>query len=90
MLTDKIAEIAKCIDHDAIIHYLANYFANFLQDTESEVRTISATKYGEFCKFLDGATIVKKIIPALKKMLTDSFVHVRSNVLSITLNRGIS
>jgi serine/threonine-protein phosphatase 2A regulatory subunit A len=64
-----------------------NYFAGFLQDSESEVRTIAATRSGDFCKILDGPTIVKKILPALKKLATDPFVHVRKalaeNLLSI-------
>jgi len=58
-----------------------------LQNTESEVRTISASRSAEFCKFIDGTTIVKRIIPALKNLSTDSFVHVRKalseNILSI-------
>lgn len=88
MLTDKIVDVAKCLDHDGILHYLSNYFASFLQDTESEVRTIAATRIGDFCKFLDGPTIVKKVVPALKKLATDSFVHVRSILLFLTGNRG--
>jgi serine/threonine-protein phosphatase 2A regulatory subunit A len=77
-MADKIVELAKCMDHEAIMHYLSNYFANFLQDTESEVRTIAATRSSEFCKFIDGPTVVKRVIPGLKKLSTDSFVHVRS------------
>lgn len=80
ILADKIAEVGKCLDHDAVMHYLSNYFANFLQDAESEVRTVSASRTADFCKLVDGTTIVKRLLPALKKLSTDPFVHVRSNL----------
>ena len=77
-LADKIAEVGKSVDHDAVMHYLSNYFANFLQDAESEVRAVSASRTADFCKLVDGVTIVKRLLPALKKLSTDTFVHVRS------------
>lgn len=81
MLADKIVEVGKCLDREAILECLVDCFATFLQDPESEVRTTATTRSGEFCKFIDGATIAKKIIPALKKLATDTFVHVRSKIL---------
>ena len=71
-------DVGRCLDHDAIMHHLSNYFAAFLQDPEAEVRTTAAARSADFCKFLDGATIVKKIIPPLKKLATDPLMHVRS------------
>ncbi len=79
MLADKIVEIGKCMDKESVVLHLSDVFANFLQDPESEVRTVAATRSAEFCKFMDGPTIIRKIIPALKKLSTDSFVHVRSS-----------
>lgn len=85
MITEKICEIAKTLDHDGVVHYLTNYFAGFLQDPESEVRTVATTKCAEFCKNLDSATIIKKIAPALKKLSVDTFVHVRKALAEILL-----
>ena len=78
VLADKIIDIAKCLDREAVMQHLVDSFVSFLQDAESEVRTIATTRSAEFCKFMDGATIVKKVIPAMKKLSTDTFVHVRS------------
>jgi hypothetical protein len=78
MLADRIVELAKCLERDAILDHLVDCFCTFLQDPESEVRTTAATRSGDLCKFIDGATITKKVIPALKKLATDTFTHVRS------------
>lgn len=88
MLADKIVEIGKCLDHDTIANHLLGCFVSFLQDPESEVRTIAATRSAEFCKFIDGSSIIKKILPALKKLSTDTFVHVRSILLVFLYYRG--
>lgn len=80
MLADKIVDIAKCMDKESVVLNLVDLFANFLQDPEAEIRTIASTRSADFCKFLDSATIIRKVIPALKKLSTDTFVHVRSNI----------
>lgn len=78
MLADRIVDAGKCMDKDTVVTNLSEIFSNFLQDTESEVRTIATTRSAEFSKFLDAGLIIRKVIPALKKLSTDSFVHVRS------------
>jgi serine/threonine-protein phosphatase 2A regulatory subunit A len=77
-LADKIAEVAKFIDKDFISQSLTNFYANFLQDPEAEVRFAATTRLADFCSFIDGAMIVRKVIPPLKILATDSFNHVRS------------
>ena len=63
------------------------YFASFLKDVESEVRTAAVGRLAEFCKILDAPSIIQKIIPSLKDLETDQFTYVRSalaeNILSI-------
>jgi serine/threonine-protein phosphatase 2A regulatory subunit A len=38
------------------------------------------SRLSDFCKILDGKTIVEKIIPCLKKLQTDTFQYVRSSL----------
>ena len=47
------------------------YFASFLKDVESEVRTAAVGRLAEFCKILDAPSIITKIIPSLKDLETD-------------------
>jgi serine/threonine-protein phosphatase 2A regulatory subunit A len=51
------------------------------------VRTAAIAKLGEFYRFLDGNTIIAKVVPNLKKLQADQFVYVRAalaeNLLSI-------
>ena len=74
VLAEKIVELARCLSPD---QSLAEVFIAFLQDSEGEIRTISASKSAEFCKSMDSASIIRKVIPALKKLSTDSLMHVR-------------
>ena len=89
LLAEKIVELARFIEKAEVTTQLTDFFAAFLQDTEAEIRSISASKSADFCKFLDGATIIRKIVPALKKLSTDSFVHVRSKDGGMTCCRGV-
>jgi len=88
VLADKIVEVAKCLDREAIMQHLVDSFVSFLQDVESEVRAIATTRSAEFCKIMDGPTVVKKVIPALKKLSTDTFMHVRSMIHKTQTGRG--
>lgn len=63
------------------------FYAGFLKDAESEVRTAAVGRLADFCKILDAQSIIVKIIPNLKDLETDSFTYVRAalaeNILSI-------
>ena len=65
------------------------FYAGFLKDAESEVRTAAVGRLADFCKILDAQSIIVKIIPNLKDLETDSFTYVRAalaeNILSICL-----
>ena len=47
---------------------LVPYFCQFLQDSESEVRTAAVSKLGDFYRFMDANIIIAKVIPNLKKL----------------------
>ena len=73
LVADKIVELAKGGDQA----HLLPYYVKFLDDPESEVRTASVSRLGEFSKMLNGEDIVKKIAPCLKKLSNDTFQYVR-------------
>ncbi len=79
-LADRIVDLAKCMEREAVFRHLSDVFAEFLQDSESEVRTMATSRIAQFCTFLDGEVIIRKVVPALKKLSTDPFVHVRSTI----------
>jgi len=74
VLADKMVELSKVFGMD---EKLAEIFINFLQDAEGEIRTAAVSKCAEFCKLMDSTTIIRKVMPALKKLSTDTLVHVR-------------
>lgn len=42
------------------------------------MRTAASSRLADFCKILDAATIINKIVPCIKKLQTDTFQYVRS------------
>ena len=80
-------DLATGIGFEQAKEILLPYFAGFLKDAESEVRTAAVGRLSEFCKILDAESIITKIIPSLKDLETDQFTYVRSalaeNILSI-------
>ena len=70
-MADKIMDLATGIGFDQAKTDLLPYFANFLKDAESEVRTAAVGRLSEICKTLDAPTIITKIIPNLKDLETD-------------------
>lgn len=64
-------DLATGIGFDQAKEVLLPYFAGFLKDVESEVRTAAVGRLSEFCKILDAESIITKIIPSLKDLETD-------------------
>lgn len=67
--------------------HLTPYFCQFLEDTESEVRTAAVRRLSDYGQVLEAKLIIQTIIPSLVKLQTDQFVYVRQalaeNLLSI-------
>jgi len=80
-------DLAKGIGFEQAKEVLLPFYAAFLKDTESEVRTAAVGRLSEFCKILDAQSTIAKIIPNLRDLENDSFVYVRAalaeNILSI-------
>lgn len=57
-MADKIMDLATGIGFDQAKEALLPYFANFLKDAESEVRTAAVGRLAEICKILDAPTII--------------------------------
>ena len=58
-----------------------------LNDLDSEVRTTSINRLGDFVRILDIQTVVEKIIPCLRARKDDQYEYVRAalaeNILSL-------
>jgi len=67
--------------------HLASYYCQFLEDTESEVRTAAVRRLSGFSKILEAKVLIQNVIPSLNKLQTDQFTYVRQalaeNLLSI-------
>ena len=87
MVADRIMDLAKGIGFEQAKEVLLPFYAAFLKDAESEVRTAAVGRLADFCKILDAQSIIVKIIPNLKDLENDSFTYVRSalaeNILSV-------
>ena len=87
MVADRIMDIATGIGFDQAKEALLPFYASFIKDAESEVRTAAVGRLSEFCTILDAQSIITKIVPSLKDLETDNFTYVRSalaeNILSI-------
>ena len=68
LVADRIMDLATGIGFDQAKANLLPYFCNFLNDSESEVRTAAVGRISDFCKILSADDIVKKVIPCLKKL----------------------
>lgn len=68
LVADRIMDLSQGIGLDTAREHLLPNYCSFLQDSESEVRTAAVSKLSDFCKILDGPTIIAKIIPCLKKL----------------------
>ena len=68
LVADRIMDLARGIGQEASREHLLGYYCGFLQDSESEVRTASASRLAEFCKILDGPSVINKVVPCLKKL----------------------
>ena len=53
LVADKIMDLATGIGFEQAKEVLLPYFAGFLKDVESEVRTAAVGRLAEFCKILD-------------------------------------
>jgi serine/threonine-protein phosphatase 2A regulatory subunit A len=53
LVADRIMDLATGIGIQQAIENLLPYFANFLKDVESEVRTAAVGRLSDFCKILD-------------------------------------
>lgn len=87
MVADRIMDLARGIGFDQAKEVLLPFYAAFLKDAESEVRTAAVGRLADFCKIIDAQSIIIKIIPNLKDLEGDTFTYVRSalaeNILSI-------
>jgi serine/threonine-protein phosphatase 2A regulatory subunit A len=73
LVADKVMDLSQGIGLDQAREHLLPSYTSFLQDSESEVRTAAVSRLSDFCRILDGKTIIEKIIPCLKKLQTDTF-----------------
>ena len=64
MVAEKIMELAKGLGQGSAKEHLITYYALFLKDAESEVRTAALGKLSDFCKLLDAETILSKVAPS--------------------------
>ena len=65
MVADKIMDITSVIGVENGREHLTTYYCQFLEDTESEVRTAAVRRLSDFGKILDAQFLITKIIPSL-------------------------
>ena len=68
LVADKLMDITKEIGEDVAREHLSTYYIQFLEDTESEVRTAAIRRLSDFGRILDADTLIKSVIPLLKKL----------------------
>lgn len=51
--------------------HLATYYCQFLEDSESEVRTAALKRLSEFGKYLDPKMLISNVVPSLNKLKID-------------------
>ena len=87
LVADKIMEISEGIGNENTNEHLSSYYCQFLEDSESEVRTAALRRLSDFGKILDAKTLINSVIPSLVKLQKDQFSYVRQalaeNLLSI-------
>lgn len=68
LVADKLMELTNYIGVEVAREHLSSYYIQFLEDTESEVRTAAIRRLSDFGKILDAQTLIKSVIPLLKKL----------------------
>jgi len=87
LVADKIMEITDAIGVENSREHLSSYYCQFLEDSESEVRTAAVRRLQDYGKVLEPKVLIQTVIPSLNKLQTDQFTYVRQalaeNILSI-------
>ena len=88
LVADKIMDITNVIGIENAREHLTTYYCQFLEHTESEVRTAAVRRLSDFGMILDAQFLISTIIPSLQKLKTDQFTYVRQalaeNLVSIS------
>jgi serine/threonine-protein phosphatase 2A regulatory subunit A len=86
-VAEKIFELGSVLGKESNKKNMLPYFIKFLQDPESEIKTIAATKLAAYAELLDADDLVTKIIPIIKPLAQpeNSPQHVRAAVASSLL-----
>ena len=71
MFADKINELAQNLSKEDTREHLLPFFAGYLADNESEVRTAALRNLPEFIKHLDSDQILKQVVPSFDKLKND-------------------
>jgi len=71
LVADKIIQITDAIGVENVKEHLATYYCQFLEDTESEVRTAALKRLSEFGKYLDQKMLISNVVPSLNKLKID-------------------
>lgn len=71
LVADKIMEISEGIGVENTKEHLSSYYCQFLEDSESEVRTAALRRLSDFGKILDSKTLISSVIPSLVKLQKD-------------------
>ena len=77
LVADKLMLITNEIGVETAREHLTTYYVQFLEDTESEVRTAAVRRLSDFGKILTPDVLIKSVIPNLKKLQDDQFSYVR-------------
>ena len=77
LVADKIMEISNGIGIENSKEHLTSYYCQFLEDTESEVRTAALRRLQDFGKILDQNVLKSQVVPSLAKLQKDQFSYVR-------------
>lgn len=68
LVADKIMELATGIGIENSKEHMTSYYCQFLEDTESEVRTAAVRRLSDFGKIMDPKQLISQVIPSLKKL----------------------
>lgn len=64
-------EITDAIGIENSREHLSSYYCQFLEDSESEVRTAAVRRLAEYGKVLDSKMLIQTVVPSLNKLQTD-------------------
>ena len=68
LVADKIIELSEGIGLENSKEHLTTYYYQFLEDTESAVRTAAVRRLSGFAKVLEAKTLIQSVIPSLNKL----------------------